>query len=155
DAISEIPPDRWDIDAYYDPRPGVPGKMYTRRGAFLGHVDEFDPQFFGIAPREAVGMDPQQRLLLEVAWEALEDAGQSPAALRGSKTGVFVGIVTSDYAKMQVRQGRPSAFDAYFGTGTAHSIASGRLSYVLGLHGPSISVDTACSSSLTAVHLAC
>ena len=131
------------------------GKTYTRRGGFLDAVDGFDPHFFGIAPREAVRMDPQQRLLLEVAWEALEHAGQAPRQLAGSRTGVFVGISGSDYAQLQIAAGSLESLDAYFGAGTAHSVAAGRLSYVLGLQGPSISVDTACSSSLVAVHLAC
>ncbi|HKC11663.1 MAG TPA: type I polyketide synthase, partial [Vicinamibacteria bacterium] len=156
DAITRIPSDRWDVESFYDPDPDAPGKMYTRHGGFLPRVDGFDPQFFGIAPREAVGMDPQQRLLLEVAWEALEDAGQAPDRLAGSRTGVYVGIASSDYAALRLRTGEDLAeIDAYRASGTAHSIASGRLSYVLGLQGPSLSVDTACSSSLVAVHLAC
>jgi len=103
DAVREIPLDRWDVSAYYDSNPGTPGKMYTRCASFLDNVDLFDPQFFGIAPREAIGMDPQQRLLLEVAWEALERAGIAPADVFGSRTGVFVGVCTSDYADMQLR----------------------------------------------------
>jgi myxalamid-type polyketide synthase MxaE and MxaD len=153
DAIGEVPPDRWDIDAYYDPDPDAPGKMSTRYGGFLGRVDGFDPEFFGIAPRETVSMDPQQRLLLEVAWEALERAGLPPDRLAGSQTGVFIGISSDDYRDLQNGQG--AAIDAYTGTGTAYSIAAGRLSYLLGLHGPCFPVDTACSSSLVAVHLAC
>jgi polyketide synthase 12/epothilone polyketide synthase D len=153
DATAEIPGDRWNIDAYYDPDPDAPGKMYTRRGAFLDRVDLFDPQFFGISPREAVSLDPQQRLLLEVTWEALEHAGKAPDRLFGSKTGVFVGISTNEYGWLQRDAiGTP---DVYAGTGNAISAAAGRLSYVLGLQGPSLSVDTACSSSLVAIHLAC
>jgi acyl transferase domain-containing protein/ubiquinone/menaquinone biosynthesis C-methylase UbiE/acyl carrier protein len=155
DAIREIPADRWDIDAFFDSNPGTPGKMYTRNGAFLDCVDRFDAQFFGIAPREAIGMDPQQRLLLEVTWEALERAGLPPDKLSGSRTGVFVGLCTSDYANLQVRSLDVTKLDAYHASGIAHSIASGRLSYVLGLQGPCITLDTACSSSLVAVHLAC
>ena len=155
DAIREIPPDRWDVDAYYDSNPGIPGKMYTRCGGFLDSVDRFDPHFFGISPREVLKMDPQQRLLLEVAWEALERAGQAPSGLAGSRTGVFVGISGTDYAQLQTASGDPEIIDTYFGAGAAHSIASGRISYLLGLQGPSVSVDTACSSSLLAVHLAC
>jgi acyl transferase domain-containing protein/NADPH:quinone reductase-like Zn-dependent oxidoreductase/SAM-dependent methyltransferase/acyl carrier protein len=155
DAIREIPADRWNIDEYYDPHPGTPGKMYTRNGAFLDGVDLFDPQFFGIAPREAIGMDPQQRLLLEVAWEALEHSGIAPDKLSGSRTGVFVGLCTSDYADLQLRSLDVTKLDAYHASGIAHSIASGRLSYVLGLQGPCMTVDTACSSSLVAIHLAC
>lgn len=154
DAIGEVPPDRWDIDAYYDPDFSVPGKMSSRHGGFLRDIDHFDPQFFGIAPREAAAMDPQQRLLLEVAWEALEHAGMAPAKLAGSRTGVFVGITSGDYAQLSLSTCGPEGLDAYYASGIAHSIASGRLSYVLGLEGPSVSLDTACSSSLVAVHLA-
>ena len=155
DAVREIPPDRWDVDAFYDPNPGTPGKMYTRNGAFLERIDLFDPQFFGIAPREAIGMDPQQRLLLEVTWEALERSGLAPDKLTGSRTGVFVGVCTNDYADLQNQSLGFTELDAYHASGIAHSIASGRISYVLGVHGPSLTLDTACSSSLVAVHLAC
>ncbi len=154
DAIGETPPDRWDIDAYYDPDPDAPGKMSTRWGGFLDRVDRFDPQFFGITPREAITMDPQQRLLLEVSREALEQAAIPADSLFGSRTGVFVGIVNNDYSQLQLSGGDNGQIDAYFGSGSAHSIASGRLSYLLGLRGPSISIDTACSASLVAVHLA-
>ncbi|HET8660025.1 MAG TPA: type I polyketide synthase, partial [Micromonosporaceae bacterium] len=153
DAVGEVPRERWDVDAFFDPDPDAPGKMYTRSGHFVGGVDQFDAAFFGISPREAVSLDPQQRLLLEVAWEALEHAGQVPARLAGSRTGVFVGIGTDDYSLM-LRSGDPASMDAYTGTGNAYSVAAGRLSYLLGLHGPSMAVDTACSSSLVAVHLA-
>lgn len=152
DAVTEVPGDRWDIDAYYDPDPMKPGKMSTRFGGFVEGVDRFDPQFFGISPREADSMDPQHRLLLEVAWEALEHAGQRHDQLLGSQTGVFVGISHSDYLHTIFTD--PDKIDVYSTTGSALSIASGRLSYVLGLQGPSMSVDTACSSSLVAVHLA-
>jgi acyl transferase domain-containing protein/acyl carrier protein len=155
DAIREIPPDRWDVDAYYDPTPETPGKMYARHGGFLANVDEFDPHFFGISPREAMSLDPQQRLLLEVAWEALEHAGLPPDRLLGTRSGVFVGIGTFDYALLHMKRPDPAALDAYFGTGTSLSVAAGRLAYSLGLQGPAMSVDTACSSSLVAVHLAC
>ena len=154
EAITEVPPDRWDIDAFYDPNPDAPGKMSTRRGGFLSGIDQFDPEFFGISPREAAGMDPQQRLLLEVAWEALEHAGQSADLLEGSRTGVFAGLCNTDYYLMRYESG-PGSIDAYVATGNAHSVAAGRISYLLGLQGPSIAVDTACSSSLVAVHLAC
>ena len=154
DATGDLPADRWDVDAFYDPTPGTPGKMYVRRGAFLDRVDGFDPQHFGIAPREAISMDPQQRLLLEVAWEALEDGGFRPDGLAGSRTGVFVGICRTDYSQLQFHLDDPTRFDAYYGSGGAHSVASGRLSYVFGLQGPSVSIDTACSSSLVAMHLA-
>ena len=155
DAVGEVPAERWDVDAYFDPDSNQPGKMYVRRGAFLRRVDEFDPQFFGISPREAVKMDPQQRLLLEVCWEALENAGVAPDRLTGSRTGVFVGMCKSDYRQILARAEDPNRYDTYYASGTASSIASGRLSYILGLQGPSITIDTACSSSLVAVHLAC
>ncbi|HEV7501754.1 MAG TPA: beta-ketoacyl synthase N-terminal-like domain-containing protein, partial [Vicinamibacteria bacterium] len=154
DAVGEVPRERWDVDEYYDPNPETPGKIASRYGAFLGDVDRFDAPFFGISAREARSLDPQQRLLLETSWEALEDAGLAPLSLAGQKVGVFVGICGSDYAGLLMGRG-PAAIDGYLGTGTAHSVASGRLSYLLGLRGPSLSVDTACSSSLMAVHLAC
>ena len=155
DAIVPVPADRWDAAAYVDPDASRPGKIVTGRAGFLDRVDGFDAQFFGIAPREAAAMDPQQRLLLEVAWEALEHAGQAPDSLVGSPTGVFVGLVRTDYATLALRGGDATSFGAYYASGIAHSVAAGRLSYVLGLQGPSVSVDTACSSSLVAVHLAC
>ena len=155
DAVAEIPAGRWDVDAYFDPDRNKPGKMYVRRGAFLRRVDEFDPQFFGISPREAVKMDPQQRLLLEVCWEALENAGVAPDRLSGSSTSVFVGMCKIDYRQILARTEDAHCYDNYYMSGTANSIASGRLSYILGLQGPSITVDTACSSSLVALHLAC
>jgi len=154
DGIREVPPDRWDIDAYYDPDPDAPGMIATRHGAFLDDVAGFDPQFFGISPREAAAMDPQQRLLLEVAWETLEHAAIAPDGLKDSKTGVFVGMSSTDYATLQKDATGPAGLDAYYASGVAYSTASGRLSYVLGLRGPSLTVDTACSSSLVAVHLA-
>jgi acyl transferase domain-containing protein/acyl carrier protein len=154
DAVREVPGDRWNVDDYYDPDPEAPGKMNIRSGAFLDRIDQFDPQFFGIAPREAISMDPQQRLLLEVTWEALENAGCAPDRLTGSPTGVFVGIQYSEYAQLQNASRDGSALSAYTGTGTAVCVAAGRLSYVLGLQGPSLSVNTACSSSLVAIHLA-
>ena len=152
-GIVDIPADRWDVAAYFDPDPEAPGKMYTYRGGFLSEVDRFDPHFFGISPREAVSMDPQQRLLLETTWRALEDAAISPASLSGTQAGVFVGLSNIDYYRMAFTD--PQAVDAYFGSGTSGSVAAGRISYVLGLRGPSLAVDTACSSSLVAVHLAC
>ena len=154
DAIREVPADRWDIDEFYDPDPETPGKIYTRYGGFLSRIDEFDPQFFGITPREAESIDPQQRLILEVGWQALENAGQSPDKLRKSQTGVFIGIGSSDYSQLLAR-GNKDEIDVYSGSGGGLCFAAGRLSYCLGLQGPSLAVDTACSSSLVAVHLAC
>ncbi len=156
DAVGEVPADRWDVDAVFDPDPEAPGKTYTRWGGFLRDpLDRFDPRLFGIAPREAVGMDPQQRLLLEVAWEALENAGQAPDRLAGTDTGVFLGLCSADYHRLSPFSRDLTRVDAYSASGIAHSVASGRISYVLGLCGPAVSVDTACSSSLVAVHLAC
>jgi len=155
DAIREVPPDRWDMDEFFDPNPDAPGRISTRWAGLLDEVDKFDSEFFGISPREAVGMDPQQRLFLEVGWEALENAGESPEKLLGSETGVFVGIASNDYAQLQLQFGDAAAIDAYFATGTCHSVVAGRFSYTLGLQGPSVAIDTACSSSLVAVHLAC
>ena len=155
DAISEVPPERWDIEALHAADPDAPGKMVTRCGGFLPRVDGFDAPFFGISRKEAVGMDPQQRLLLEVAWEALENAGLAPSALRGTPGGVFIGIGTFDYAALRYAQQDFAAIDPYFATGGVLSVAAGRLSYALGWTGPSMAVDTACSSSLVAVHLAC
>ncbi len=153
DAITEVPHDRWNIDEYYDPDPEKPGKMSSRWGGFIRDVELFDAHFFGIAPREAIGLDPQQRLLLELSWEALERAGQSPDQLMNSQTGVFIGISGNDYFQLQMENGI-EGIDAYLASGNAHSIATGRLSYILGLRGPSFPVDTACSSSLVATHLA-
>ncbi len=155
DAITKIPADRWDADFYYNPDTNVYGKICTRFGGFLQQVDQFDPQFFGISPREAISLDPQQRLLLEVTWEALENAGFLPNQFHGSKSGVFVGIGQNDYAQLQFYSGDLTKIGTYEGTGNGFSFAPGRLSYILGLHGPSIAVDTACSSSLVAIHLAC
>jgi len=154
DAISRVPADRFDIDALFDADPEVPGRIATREGGFIERPDAFDAAFFGISPREAQGMDPQQRLMLEVAWEALEHAGQAPDRLEHTATGVFVGVTSSDYTYLQVQAGDPSLYDAHFTSGIAHSVFSGRLSYLLGLQGPSLTIDTACSSSLVAVHLA-
>ena len=154
DAIGEVPASRWDVDHYYDPDFKTPGKMVTRHGGFLHRVQDFDPLFFGISPREAVSMDPQQHLLLEVCWEALENACLVPADLKGSRTGVFIGICNQDYSVLLTSRDE-TEIDAYMSTGIAHSVAAGRLAYSLGFHGPCLAVDTACSSSLVAVHLAC
>ncbi len=153
DAITEVPASRWDADQYYSATPETPGKMRSRWGGFLAGVSGFDSHFFGISPREAVEMDPQQRLLLEVGWETLEDAGIGPNQLEGTQTGIFVGISTNDYTRLQLKHGvHPGA---YSGSGRAFSIAANRLSYLWDLKGPSLTVDTACSSSLVAVHQAC
>jgi acyl transferase domain-containing protein/NADPH:quinone reductase-like Zn-dependent oxidoreductase/acyl carrier protein len=155
DGLSEVPRDRWKIEEFYDPDPLKPGKMVSRVGGFLTGIDLFDAALFGIAPREAAMMDPQQRLLLEVAWEALENAGIAPSSLAGSRAGIYLGIASGDYAQLQLHADDASLLDLHFASGNAHSVASGRLSYQLGLKGPSLSIDTACSSSLVAVHLAC
>ena len=155
DAVREVPGNRWDVQEYYDQDPEAPGKMYTRRGGFLDvDVAAFAPEFFNISPREAAMMDPQQRLLLEICWEALENAGQSPQQLAGSPTGVFLGMSTHDYSLIASRPDL-SHIDSYSGTGNTASIAAGRISYLLGVHGPSFTLDTACSSSLVGIHLAC
>ncbi|MEH2067460.1 MAG: MupA/Atu3671 family FMN-dependent luciferase-like monooxygenase [Nostoc sp.] len=154
DAITEVPPDRWDINAFYDPKPATPGKMNTRFGGFLEQVDRFDASFFKISPREAERMDPQQRLILEVAWEALENAGLVPNMLAESQTGVFIGMSSYDYGVLLDKKNFDQ-INAYNGTGNTFSIAANRLSYILNLRGPSIAIDTACSSSLVAVHYAC
>jgi len=155
DAIREVPADRWKVEEYFDPKPGMPGKTYSRWGGFMDHIDRFDPEFFGISPREAVHMDPQQRIFLEVAWEALENAGIPPHALTGSNTGVFVGTTMADYLLQHLRHGNRRDLDAYIISGNTMNAISGRLAYFLGTHGPSISMDTACSSSLVAVDRAC
>jgi myxalamid-type polyketide synthase MxaE and MxaD len=153
DAIRGVPADRFDQQAFYDPDPATPGKMNTRWGGFLDQVDQFDANFFSISPREAMRMDPQQRLLLEVSWEALQDAGQAPERLAGTKVSVFIGVATNDYGRLQWDD--LERIDAYSGTGNAMSIAANRISYFLDFRGPSLAIDTACSSSLVAVHLAC
>ncbi len=154
-GIVEVPSSRWDAEALYDPDPRTPGKIYARHGGFIqGPIDRFDASFFGISPHEAWPMDPAQRLLLEVAWECLEHAGIPPHSLRGSDTGVFIGLSSSDYALEQIRIGEARDITAYSGLGTTNSFGSGRLSHFLGLEGPAISLDTACSSSMVTTLLA-
>ena len=153
DAVTEVPPDRWDVEEYYDPDPLAPGRMPSKWGAFLPDVAGFDADFFGISPREAEAMDPQQRLLLEVAWEALEHAGVAPDQLNGTRAAAMMGVYYTEYQSGSAAD--PDSIDAYSATGNAHSVTVGRIAYLLGLRGPAVAVDTACSSSLVAVHLAC
>ncbi|MDY6988820.1 MAG: SDR family NAD(P)-dependent oxidoreductase [Thermodesulfobacteriota bacterium] len=155
DAIGQLPADRWDNDALYDPNANAPGKIYIRRGGFLDSVDQFDPHFFRMSPREAESLDPQQRLFLEVGWEALEHAGLAPKKLAGTSTGVFLGMGQHDYARLRLNAGDLARIDPYDGMGNLSCFAAGRLAYFLGLHGPNLVLDTACSSSLVALHLAC
>ena len=154
DAITEVPAWRWDVERLYDPDPHAKGKVASKWGGFVDEPEMFDAAFFGIAPVEAVGMDPQQRLLMEVSWEALEDAGIVPAVLNGSRTGVYVGVCNTDYGQMALQLPH-ERLDAYAATGGAHAVTAGRISYFLGLRGPSMAIDTACSASLVAVHEAC
>jgi acyl transferase domain-containing protein/NADPH:quinone reductase-like Zn-dependent oxidoreductase/NAD(P)-dependent dehydrogenase (short-subunit alcohol dehydrogenase family)/acyl carrier protein len=155
DLIEDIPADRWDRDAYYDPNPQALGKVCTRRGGFIERPDLFDARFFRISPREAMFMDPQQRLLLEISWTALEHAGIAPDRLYGSNTGVFMGVSSVDYATLLAQQASDALFNPWLGTGLSQSALSGRISYALGFQGPSVSLDTACSSSLVSTELAC
>src|SRR6202045_2487225 len=156
-GIVPVPADRWYADAYYSDDHTRPGTICNREGGFLTswQPDQFDAEFFGIAPREAAAMDPQQRLLLEVAWEALENAGITPQTIRGTQTGVFIGLTTNDYSLTFAGKLRREDIDPYIPFGNASNFAAGRLSYFLGVRGPALVVDTACSSSLVSVHLAC
>ncbi|MCU0285671.1 MAG: acyltransferase domain-containing protein [Acidobacteria bacterium] len=155
DAVIDIPVERWDAQKYFDPDPGALGKMYTIKGGFLTcPVDMFDASFFNISPKEAKALDPQQRLLLEVCWEAMEDAGLDIPKLKGSQTGVFIGMSSDDYTLAHRNSGDYNKIDAYSLTGSTLSTASGRISYTFGLEGPCMTIDTACSSCLVALHTA-
>ncbi|TCJ96932.1 thioester reductase domain-containing protein [Nocardia alba] len=154
-GVGVVPADRWSIDDVFDADPGVAGRTYSRHGGFLTGVAEFDAALFGVSPREAATMDPQHRLMLEVAWQALEHAGIAPDSLRGSSTGVFVGMASGDYAQLGLSAAGLAGVDAYAATGNSSNFGANRLSYTLGLQGPSVVVDTACSSSLVALHLGC
>ncbi|MDG2305442.1 MAG: type I polyketide synthase [Candidatus Binatia bacterium] len=151
DAVSEIPPERWDADEHYHPDPGTPGKMSTRWGGFLDQVDQFDADFFGISPREARYMDPQHRVVLEVAYQALEDAGMPLEKISGSSTGIFIGLSSVDYSVVNIS----NASDPFLTVGSSPAMLSGRLASLFNFTGPNMVLDTACSSSLVATHLAC
>jgi len=153
DLVTEIPPNRWDADEYYDPEPGVPGRSVCKWGAFLDNVADFDPEFFGISEKEATAMDPQHRLLLETSWEAMEHGGFTREKLADLRTGVFVGLMHDDY---QFVHADAQALEGPYGCmGNSFAMGSGRIAYAMGLHGPAMTVDTACSSGLAAIHLAC
>ncbi|MEM1070244.1 MAG: polyketide synthase, partial [Planctomycetota bacterium] len=154
DAITTVPPDRWDAQALHHRTIATPGKIASTDGGFLKNIRDFDARFFGIAPKEAITLDPQQRLLLETAWESMEHAGIRPEDWKDQPIGVFTGISSHDYSRHLMARPRHE-IDAYLATGNAHSAAAGRLSYTFGFTGPSLIVDTACSSSLVAVHMAC
>jgi phthiocerol/phenolphthiocerol synthesis type-I polyketide synthase D len=153
DAIGEIPPDRWNVEEFYDPDIFAPGRMSSKWGGFLPDVAGFDADFFGISPREAEAMDPQQRVMLEVAWEALEHAGIAPDRLAGIRAAVMMGVYYTEY--QGISAANPDSIDAYSATGNAHAVGVGRIAYLLGLRGPAMAVDSACSSSLVTIHLAC
>ena len=155
DILRDIPNDRWDVDAHYDPEMTVPGKMYVRQGYYLDDIDQFDPQFFGLSPREAESLDPQQRLVMEVSWETLEHAGIAPSKLQGGKTGVFVGQYWDDYSSQRIYATDNREIDRYAQLSALRGLTAGRICHILDSHGPAIQLDTACSSSSLAVHLAC
>ncbi|MCB9551725.1 MAG: hypothetical protein H6705_07540 [Myxococcales bacterium] len=154
EGIVEVPPDRWDVDAWYDPDPEAPGKMVTRRGGFIDGIDRFDAAFFGMAAAEARSVDPQQRMLLELTWEALERAGIPPSRLSGRRVGVFLGMAVTEYGQLELHAADPRGITPWSGQGAVLSMAAGRIAYVFGFEGPAMVVDTACSSSLVAAHLA-
>jgi polyketide synthase 5 len=153
DLVTEVPADRWDVDEFYDPDPGVPGRTVCKWGSFLDDVADFDPEFFGINEKEAIAMDPQHRLLLAASWEAMEHAGFTRDKLVDTQTGVFVGLMHDDY--QLVHEAAQTLAGPYGYMGNSFAMGSGRIAYTLGLHGPALTVDTACSSGLTAIHLAC
>lgn len=155
DAVSDVPKDRWNADDFYDPDPGAPGKIVTRRAGFVDDVTGFDAPFFGMSAREVRLMDPQHRILLETAWRAVEHSGTAPTDLANTNTGVFIGLATHDYLGMASDELTYAEIEAYLAIGTSSAAAAGRISYRLGLQGPSVAVDTACSSSLVAIHQAC
>ncbi len=155
ETVGEVPPDRWDVDEFFDADPDAIGKMVARRAGFVDEVTTFDAPFFGISAREAMFMDPQHRLMLETAWSAVEHAGVAPSALAGTRTGVFMGLATHEFLGMLIRHTSYEDVDIYSGTGTSPAAGAGRISFRLGLQGPAVAVDTACSSSLVAVHQAC
>ncbi|WP_105347906.1 type I polyketide synthase [Mycobacterium sp. ITM-2016-00318] len=155
ETISEVPEDRWDVDEFFDPEPGTPGKVVTRRAGFVDDVTGFDAPFFGMSTREVRLMDPQHRILLETAWRAVEHSGTAPTELADTNTGVFVGLATHDYLGMASDELTYPEIEAYMAIGTSNAAAAGRISYRLGLQGPCVAVDTACSSSLVAIHQAC
>lgn len=155
DAIGEVPQDRWNLERFYNNDPAVPGTIQTRFGGFLDQIDQFDADFFGISPREAAALDPQQRLLLEVVWETLEDAGEVPEKLRGSRTGVYIGCFALDYKLLSYSEMQSSLLGSHTSIGASATILSNRISHFFDFRGPSLSVDTACSSSMVGVHLAC
>jgi acyl transferase domain-containing protein/acyl carrier protein len=162
-TVREVPAHRvelgYDIDHFYDPRPGIPGKIYSRLGGFLDHPELFDPAAFGLTPRDAIGMEPQQRLMIEVTWDALEDAGIPPERLHGERVAVILGFMAEDYSRQRAaclgEEAVERSFDVFLATGISHAVMSGRISHLLGVTGPSFTLDTACSSSLYATHLAC
>ncbi len=155
DILRDIPSERWDVDAHYDPEVTVPGKMYVRQGYYLDDIDQFDPQFFGLSPREAESLDPQQRMVMEVSWETLEHAGIAPSSLQGGKTGVFVGQYWDDYSSQRIYSTDNREIDRYAQLSALRGLTAGRICHILDSHGPAIQLDTACSSSSLAVHLAC